>query len=219
VYGEHRRFVGNCARFIIVRWRVGGFWALCPSRIAGAGKRWTTRCAQSLLYVSMVADAGRRRPSGWRNSLKTFGLQQISTTERFLAFAGSAGISRVPRPNRLHNTGDQMPLSLGQTVRVLRSAKGFSQQKLAKSAKISKPYLSLIESDKRQPTPTVLDALSRALGVPTIFLIRQSMSPSKRSELGPQVGIEKRLNQTLDCMEELEEKLRKLSCREPNEAI
>jgi DNA-binding XRE family transcriptional regulator len=51
------------------------------------------------------------------------------------------------------------------SIRVWREYRGLTQQQLAAQAKISKPYLSQLESGKRHGTTEVLQALAQALQV------------------------------------------------------
>jgi DNA-binding XRE family transcriptional regulator len=51
-------------------------------------------------------------------------------------------------------------------VKLWRDYRGLTQQELADRAGISKPYLSQIESGKRQGTVETLGAIARALDVP-----------------------------------------------------
>jgi DNA-binding XRE family transcriptional regulator len=51
-------------------------------------------------------------------------------------------------------------------VKLWREQRGLTQEELAKRAGISKPYLSQIETGKRQGTVETLSALARALDVP-----------------------------------------------------
>ncbi len=51
-------------------------------------------------------------------------------------------------------------------VKLWRENRGLTQQELAKRVGISKPYLSQIETGKRQGTIETLSAIARALGVP-----------------------------------------------------
>ena len=51
-------------------------------------------------------------------------------------------------------------------VKAWREHRGLTQQELADRAGISKPYLSQIETGKRQGTVETLSALARALDVP-----------------------------------------------------
>lgn len=50
-------------------------------------------------------------------------------------------------------------------IRVWREYRGFTQQQLADKAAISKPYLSQLESGKRNGTTEVLQAIAQALNV------------------------------------------------------
>jgi DNA-binding XRE family transcriptional regulator len=51
-------------------------------------------------------------------------------------------------------------------VKLWREHRGLTQHELATLAEISKPYLSQIETGKRQGTVETLSALARSLGVP-----------------------------------------------------
>jgi DNA-binding XRE family transcriptional regulator len=51
-------------------------------------------------------------------------------------------------------------------IRLWRARRGLTQQELADRAGISKPYLSQIESGKRQGTVETIAAIARALDVP-----------------------------------------------------
>ncbi len=53
----------------------------------------------------------------------------------------------------------------GNPIRVWREYRGLTQQQLADQATISKPYLSQLESGKRNGTTEVLQALAQALKV------------------------------------------------------
>jgi transcriptional regulator with XRE-family HTH domain len=54
---------------------------------------------------------------------------------------------------------------LGQNLRELRKAKGFSQEEFAFEAKIHRTYISDLERGARNPTITVVEKLARALNV------------------------------------------------------
>jgi DNA-binding XRE family transcriptional regulator len=57
-------------------------------------------------------------------------------------------------------------LSGESSVKLWREYRGLTQQELAAAAAISKPYLSQIETGKRQGTVDTLSAIARSLGVP-----------------------------------------------------
>jgi DNA-binding XRE family transcriptional regulator len=52
------------------------------------------------------------------------------------------------------------------SIKLWREHRGLTQQELAKRAGISKPYLSQIETGKRQGTVETLSAIARSLDVP-----------------------------------------------------
>lgn len=67
--------------------------------------------------------------------------------------------------------------TLGKTIRILRQAKEMKQNALAAAAKISVPFLSLVENAERQPSIGVLRRIAEALGVPSEVLILMSVGP------------------------------------------
>lgn len=54
---------------------------------------------------------------------------------------------------------------LGQNVRRLREARGWSQERYAFEADIHRTYVSEIERAKRNPTATMIEKLAKPLGV------------------------------------------------------
>jgi transcriptional regulator with XRE-family HTH domain len=60
---------------------------------------------------------------------------------------------------------------LGQNVRRLREAKGWSQEDYADRAGIHRTYVSDIERGRRNPTITVVEKLAKPLEVPAGHLI------------------------------------------------
>jgi transcriptional regulator with XRE-family HTH domain len=58
-------------------------------------------------------------------------------------------------------------------LKALREEKGLTQDALAKRAKLTKPYISQLESGARQnPSLPALQRLAKALGVPVAELLR-----------------------------------------------
>ncbi len=56
---------------------------------------------------------------------------------------------------------------IGRRLRALREAKGWSQDDLARRAKLTKPYVSMLETGvRKQPSLPTLRRLAKALGVP-----------------------------------------------------
>lgn len=56
-------------------------------------------------------------------------------------------------------------ISLGARVRSLRLARGWSQEELGARSNLDRTYISGIERGVRNPTVTVLHALSEGLGI------------------------------------------------------
>jgi transcriptional regulator with XRE-family HTH domain len=67
---------------------------------------------------------------------------------------------------------------LGKTIRILREACGMSLTDLARKTKISKPFLSLVESGKRNPSLIVIRRIAKALGTPSEALVLMGMEPT-----------------------------------------
>jgi transcriptional regulator with XRE-family HTH domain len=99
--------------------------------------------------------------------------------------------------------------TIGKTIRIIRTAKGKSLRDLAADSKLSVPYLSLVESGKRQPSLSALQEIGKALKVPTEVLLMLGLgSESNLSSSDPRttditnsieklIGMEKRLKDIL----------------------
>jgi len=57
-------------------------------------------------------------------------------------------------------------MTLGNAIKLIRTAKGTRQRKLAEELDVSSNYISLIENDKREPSISLMKALARKLDVP-----------------------------------------------------
>lgn len=64
-----------------------------------------------------------------------------------------------------------MPLDLGDTIKRLRLASGFSQKELATRLEIDPSYLSHIEAGRREPSMQLVRRLADALSVPPGLLL------------------------------------------------
>lgn len=75
-------------------------------------------------------------------------------------------------------------MTLGNAIRLIRTAAGQKQTELASALRVSPNYLSLVENGKRQPSVSFLRRLSDVLGVPvSIFFLWQEIdSPQKMQE-------------------------------------
>jgi len=57
-------------------------------------------------------------------------------------------------------------VTLGKGIKTIRTALGVKQGVLAKRVGVSQNYLSLLESDKREPSVSFLRRMAKALDVP-----------------------------------------------------
>lgn len=71
-----------------------------------------------------------------------------------------------------------MKSRVGKTIRILREASGMTMTALAGKAKVSKPFLSLVESGKRQPSLDVIRRIGRALNTPSEAIVLMGMGES-----------------------------------------
>jgi transcriptional regulator with XRE-family HTH domain len=63
---------------------------------------------------------------------------------------------------------------LTQNLKEYRRKSGFTQEKLAEKAGISANYLSMVEINRKFPTPEMLDRLANALNIQTFQLFSPS---------------------------------------------
>src|SRR5258706_5336919 len=61
-------------------------------------------------------------------------------------------------------------MNIGTIIKTLRTAAGLNQKQLAKQLNISASALSLIENGEREPSLTILKAISRYFGIPVSVL-------------------------------------------------
>lgn len=62
-------------------------------------------------------------------------------------------------------------VNLGQTIKLCRKARGLTQGQLADLSGISVSHICLMENDKREPTLSKLESISKALTVPLSVLV------------------------------------------------
>ena len=62
-------------------------------------------------------------------------------------------------------------MSLGHVLKLVRTHRVLNQKEMAAILGISQNYLSLIESDKKQPSPDVISKISKSLNVSNDALI------------------------------------------------
>lgn len=75
-------------------------------------------------------------------------------------------------------------MTLGNAIKLIRTARHLTQRTLAKQLNISANYLSLIESDKRDPSLSFINRLAAELKVPVamLFLFQGEPIPGVQSE-------------------------------------
>ena len=77
-------------------------------------------------------------------------------------------------------------MTLGNAIKLIRTARGAKQVELARAMKTSPNYISLVEKDKREPSISFLTRLAKELGVPvSMFFMCQELeeSPNATAEL------------------------------------
>ncbi|MCK5018063.1 MAG: helix-turn-helix transcriptional regulator [Candidatus Peribacteraceae bacterium] len=75
-------------------------------------------------------------------------------------------------------------MNLGRAIKLCRIQRFLNQSELAKIAGISTGYLSLLESNKRDPTLSTIEKVSNALNVPVIILVFLAANDKEMSDLG-----------------------------------
>jgi transcriptional regulator with XRE-family HTH domain len=71
-------------------------------------------------------------------------------------------------------------LTLGNAIKLVRTASGIKQRVLAEKLGITSNYLSLVENGKREPSISFLNRLAKALSVPVgIFFLWQELGPGQ----------------------------------------
>jgi transcriptional regulator with XRE-family HTH domain len=77
-------------------------------------------------------------------------------------------------------------MTLGNAIKLIRTARRAKQVDLAKAMKTSPNYISLVEKDKREPSISFLTRLARELRVPlSMFFMCQELegAPGATAEL------------------------------------
>src|ERR1700688_3125564 len=68
-------------------------------------------------------------------------------------------------------------MNYGKAFRVIRAAFGLSQSQLADLLKLGQSHVSLIESDKRLPSKSVVDSLAHSLTIPRELVLLLASEP------------------------------------------
>ena len=106
---------------------------------------------------------------------------------------------------------------LGKTIRILREAKGLTLTELVRKAKISKPFLSLIENGHREPSLGVIRRIARVLDIPSEALVLMGME-SRRNLESSDLATNRILN-SVEKMMRMENDLRRLLGSEEDDSI
>lgn len=101
-----------------------------------------------------------------------------------------------------------MSLSVGKAIKIIREAKGISLGALANEAKISIPYLSLVENEKRSPSFEVIERISNVLDTPMDVFLK--IASGKDSSLTSKDSMTDRMVSFLSQISSLENKLKGL---------
>lgn len=62
-------------------------------------------------------------------------------------------------------------MNLGQTIKLCRKSRGLTQGQLAHLSGISVSHICLMEKDKREPTLSKLESISKALNIPLSVMV------------------------------------------------
>ena len=98
-------------------------------------------------------------------------------------------------------------LNPGRTIKILRQAREMSLTQLANDAGVSVPFLSLIESEGRQPSLAVIRRLAKALAIPPEALILLAATEGERLYTSDETA--KSLAESIRKLAKAEEDLRK----------
>lgn len=76
------------------------------------------------------------------------------------------------------DTADEITVETGQNLRRIRTRRGYSLDRLAKIAGVSRAMLGQIETGKSSPTLSILSKIAAALGIPCAALIAERGAPA-----------------------------------------
>lgn len=80
------------------------------------------------------------------------------------------------------NITERESARIGETIRSLREARGFTQEELAHEMRISRPYMSLIESGRKPITSRLVALAAEVLGVRQVALVREGYFDREAAE-------------------------------------
>ena len=77
-------------------------------------------------------------------------------------------------------------MKTGMMLRVIRQSDGLSQTKAARTLDVSRAYLSQVESDRKQPSLTLLREFSEKFQIPLILLLTAEANASGTTAQTPE---------------------------------
>lgn len=73
-------------------------------------------------------------------------------------------------------------MSIGSTLKLLRTASNLKQSALAKDLKVTANYISLIENDRKEPSLTFLKKFSKRMDVPLGYFLWLALEEGRSAE-------------------------------------
>lgn len=73
-------------------------------------------------------------------------------------------------------------MNIGESIKLVRSIAGLTQEQMAARLAISINYLSLVENGRAKPSLTVLERIQSAFDVPVSFLLWNAQFQSKQQD-------------------------------------
>ncbi len=73
---------------------------------------------------------------------------------------------RILAAKRQRNAASASAMTLGQTIRAAREARGMTQADLAARVDVAQAYLSYLEQDQREPSLSIAARIARELEIP-----------------------------------------------------
>jgi len=70
-------------------------------------------------------------------------------------------------------------MKYGEVIKDVRVKKGFTQEEFVTKLNISQAYLSLIESNKKDPTPKLLQSISELTEIPLYYFMFKALEVKK----------------------------------------
>ncbi len=70
--------------------------------------------------------------------------------------------------------------TFAQNIRQIRARKNLSQRTVADKAKVSVSYISMLERGQRSPPLERLEAIAKALGVPSLSLLQSDKARTRK---------------------------------------